>query len=274
MGFLLNFKMLNEGEAMGYTVKSIREICAKEIETPEAFYKIAPVNYVGKTDDISNQRHYTEVIAEFLSEEKNYKKLASMKEYNRKEKKKTYNMNHNGEYPNRKEKSEMEFHSSEKIIAIDLFNQCREEGALDYIGKILDYQTPLKAKRSDPFGEIDLLSVNDKTRKVHILELKKNKKGTGETPETMLRCILEAYTYYKLVKKDLLLKDFGLFEYDVNDIVISPLVFMGDKQFEEWEELCKGKRPQLKKLIDMLDVEMIPYFLDSIGNNKYRVLMF
>ncbi|XME04062.1 hypothetical protein QYZ88_007755 [Lachnospiraceae bacterium C1.1] len=257
---------------MGYTVKKIREICAEEINKPEKFYNIDPVNYRGMTVDKDKKRYYTEVIAEFLSEEKNLKRIKGIEEHNRKETKESYNMNHSGEYPDKKGRTDKEFHSNEKIIAIDLFNQCKEEGPFDFIGRIVDYQTPLKAKQKDSFGEIDLLSVNDEKRKVYILELKKNKKDTNDSPETMLKCILEAYTYYKLVKKEDLLRDFELYDYDVNDIVISPLVFREDKQYEEWNELCKGKRPQLRKLIDLLDVEVIPFFLDSLGDNKYRVL--
>ena len=80
----------------------------------------------------------------------------------------------------------------EEILAKLLYRQ----GDVAGLGSILDYQTPLKNKKSDSFGKIDLLSYNDMDNLISIVELKYR---PSVSDETLLRCILEAYTYYKLL---------------------------------------------------------------------------
>jgi hypothetical protein len=260
---------------MGYTENEIMELCEKAIKDPKSFYNFKKgssylLNYRSKTTDTNI--YCTEVIAKFLLRKENICKIKAIEEYDRTSKKESYKRDdHKGQYPDKKNVSDVTFHNREKIIAIDLFNQSKEE-SFDYIGKILDYQTPLKAERKDNFGEIDLLAVNDEEKKVYFLELKKNKKNIKGSPETLLRCILEAYTYYKLVKKDRLLEDFGLSKYNVEDIVISPLVFKEDKQHDEWLEIKNNKsRKYLAKLIKELDVKVEPFFLEPNGKYKYKI---
>lgn len=79
----------------------------------------------------------------------------------------------------------------EEILAKLLFYQ-REVKDLGYI---FDYQTPLKKVRSNSYGKIDLLGYNSKDKCYSIIELKYRPSGSEET---LLRCVLEAYTYYKL----------------------------------------------------------------------------
>lgn len=83
----------------------------------------------------------------------------------------------------------------EEILAKLLYRQ----GDVVGLGKILDYQTPLKEKKSDSYGKIDLLSYNTKDNLISIVELKYR---PSVSDETLLRCILEAYTYYKLLVLD------------------------------------------------------------------------
>ena len=73
------------------------------------------------------------------------------------------------------------------------------QGDVVGLGKILDYQTPLKEKKSDSYGKIDLLSYNKKDNLISVVELKYRPSVSNET---LLRCILEAYTYYKLLMLD------------------------------------------------------------------------
>jgi hypothetical protein len=72
-------------------------------------------------------------------------------------------------------------------------------------GKVWDYQTPLKDKQDDKAGKIDLFSYNEADKFAYILELKKL-----SSVETLLRCVLEAYTYWAVVDRGKLLGDFGL----------------------------------------------------------------
>lgn len=83
----------------------------------------------------------------------------------------------------------------EEILAKLLYRQ----GDVDGLGKILDYQTPLKRNKSDSYGKIDLLSYNKKDNLISIVELKYR---PSVSDETLLRCILEAYTYYKVFALD------------------------------------------------------------------------
>ena len=80
----------------------------------------------------------------------------------------------------------------EEILAKLLFYQREVTG----LGYIFDYQTPLKATQNDSYGKIDLLGYNTDDKCYSVIELKYRPSGSEET---LLRCVLEAYTYYKLL---------------------------------------------------------------------------
>ena len=80
----------------------------------------------------------------------------------------------------------------EEILAKLLFYQRKVDG----LGYIFDYQTPLKETQNDSYGKIDLLGYNTDDECYSVIELKYRPSGSEET---LLRCILEAYTYYKLL---------------------------------------------------------------------------
>ena len=80
----------------------------------------------------------------------------------------------------------------EEILAKLLFYQRKVDG----LGYIFDYQTPLKEARNDSYGKIDLLGYNTDDECYSVIELKYRPSGSEET---LLRCVLEAYTYYKLL---------------------------------------------------------------------------
>ena len=74
--------------------------------------------------------------------------------------------NHDG-----KIKDENSNHEEEKI-AMELFDYSQNKGAtFDIIGKIIDYQTPLKNVQKDDVGKIDLLAYNEKEKTLRILEV-------------------------------------------------------------------------------------------------------
>jgi len=133
----------------------------------------------------------------------------------------------------------------EDRIAKQMFNQ----KGLPLLGVVLDYQTPLKNKRSDPAGKIDLLAYDGFF--LRILELKE-----PESPETMLRCVLEGYTYYRRVDVEKLLRDFGL--PPDTKVRVSPLVFHNKIQHREMMQ----DRPHLKALMRKLDIE--PFYVHKV----------
>ena len=212
----------------------------EEIQDMGNFYKRKVVNYRGTTSD--SKEYYTEVVAEWIL--KNIYLFDYIKPITRE---KSYKVNtHDGK--NKDKDSNRE----EEKIAMKLFDSSQNQGKVfEIIGKIIDYQTPLKDIQTDKAGKIDLLAYNEKEnpKTLRILELKKL-----DSKETMLRCVLEAYTYLKIVDKAKLLKDFGLPEDTI--IKACPFVFYGKEQYREMQAI-KDDRKNLGKLIEKLGIEVI-----------------
>ena len=218
----------------------------EEIQDMVNFYKRKVVNYRGKTSD--SKDYYTEVVAEWIL--KNIYLFDYIKPITRE---KSYKVDsHDGKIKNEKSGRE------EEIIAMKLFDFSQNQGKVfDIIGKIIDYQTPLKNVQTDDVGKIDLLAYNESKKTLRILELKK-----PDSKETMLRCVLEAYTYLKILDKTKLLKDFELPEDTV--IKACPFVFYGKEQYREMQQ----DREHLKDLIEKLGIEVI--YLEE-KNGEYSI---
>ena len=218
----------------------------EEIQDMVNFYKRKVVNYRGKTSD--SKDYYTEVVAEWIL--KNIYLFDYIKPITRE---KSYKVDsHDGIIKNEVSKRE------EEKIAMKLFDLSQNQRKVfDVIGKIIDYQTPLKDIQTDKAGKIDLLAYNKKEKILRILELKR-----PGSKETMLRCVLEAYTYSKVVDKAKLLKDFGLAEDTV--IKACPFVFYGKEQYREMQQ----DREHLKDLIEKLGIEVI--YLEE-KNEEYSI---
>ena len=218
----------------------------EEIQDMVNFYKRKVVNYRGKTSD--SKDYYTEVVAEWIL--KNIYLFDYIKPITRE---KSYKVDsHDGKIKNEKSGRE------EEIIAMKLFDFSQNQGKVfDIIGKIIDYQTPLKNVQTDDVGKIDLLAYNESKKTLRILELKR-----PDSKETMLRCVLEAYTYLKIVDKTKLLKDFGLPEDTVNKAW--PFVIYGKEQYREMQQ----DREHLKDLIEKLGIEVI--YLEE-KNGEYSI---
>ncbi|MFW6196618.1 MAG: hypothetical protein ACOC5D_04695 [Thermoplasmatota archaeon] len=118
-------------------------------------------------------------------------------------------------------------------------------------GKIFDYETPLKEKEASGIGEIDLLS--KRNEEVGIIELKIGKLQKGET---LLRALMEAYTFTKLVnnRKEKFIEDFGL----KNEISFRPIVLTLTDSFcaENMHMLVNGNAPNLKDLIIKMNAHL------------------
>lgn len=228
-----------------YSKKEILE----EIQDMGNFYKRKVVNYRGTTSD--SKEYYTEVVAEWIL--KNIYLFDYIKPITRE---KSYKAdNHDGKIKNEDSGRE------EEMIAMKLFDSSQNQGKVfDIIGKIIDYQTPLKDIQTDKAGKIDLLAYNEKEnpKTLRILELKR-----PNSDETMLRCVLEAYTYLKVVDKDKLLKDFGLPKN--TKIKACAFVFYGGEQHQEMQK----NKENLGELIKKLDIEII-YLKEE--NGEYSVV--
>ena len=144
------------------------------------FYKAPIVNYKGYINGSKNL--YSEIIAKTLVSEdlvKEWDKLKPVRPNH-------FDTDHT---PTQNELSIT--NRKEEILAKLLFYQ----GEVKDLGYIFDYQTPLKKARSDSYGKIDLLGYNTDDKYYSVIELKYRPSGSDET---LLRCVLEAYTYYKL----------------------------------------------------------------------------
>lgn len=152
------------------------------------FYKVPIINYKGHVTDKSkvDNTRYSEVIADTLVSKGYIKTWLELE---------PLRPNHFDTGHNHSESVDInKLQSSnrkEEILAKLLFYQ-RDVKDLGYI---FDYQTPLKAVKSDSYGKVDLLGYNSKDKCYSIIELKYRPSGSEET---LLRCVLEAYTYYKL----------------------------------------------------------------------------
>lgn len=145
------------------------------------------VNYRGITSDTKEK--YTEVIASHLLEQ-----LERLKQIDPVERTDSYKVSRKGTTP--READGRKWEQEEQRIAMKLYRN----KVLQPFSEILHYQTPLGDGRG---AAIDLLARD--TDSVYILELKGPK-----SKETLLRCVLEIYTYYLMLDHEKLLRDFKI----------------------------------------------------------------
>lgn len=220
---------LIEQMANGYTRREILQWCNEASVNIDTFYRRPFVNYKGKTSD--TDEIYTEVVAGWCLE--NIDKFNAISMIRREA---SYNMNHDG--MNGAENSTRH----EEHVAMELFRQSRDIGALEHIGRIIDYQTPLKNKRGDSVGKIDLLAYDGEA--LRMLELKDE-----DSEETMLRCVLEGHTYLKTIDQKKLIADFnGKLGSEPKAVKACPLVFEGGYQQRSMDQ----DMPHLDELIEKM----------------------
>lgn len=207
------------------------ELAAQDMSS---FYKQPFANFRGTTS--VTREPYTEVVAKWLLEHasllEDIPKITRTGSYRV--------LTHNGVVHNQTNRAE-------EIMAKNMFTQ----GLLPGLGKVLDYQTPLKDKQDNKAGKIDLLVYDDEKKLLRFLELKK-----PDSMETMLRCVLEIYTYYRTIDIPKLLRDFSL----PADTVVQacPCVFADGYQHRE----MRANRPWLKQLMALLGIT--PVYLRAV----------
>jgi len=130
------------------------------------------------------------------------------------------------------------------------------------IGKVLDYQVPLKGRQADEMGKIDLISYDKRLNRLYLLELKRK-----STNETLLRCLLEAFAYSQSVNKLILAKEYGI-PADCK-VVLCPLYFAGSRLETDRADMRSGKLPAfsnlIAKIISEMDVDVA--FAKIVGDN-------
>ncbi|HHT71060.1 MAG: hypothetical protein WAO22_09105 [bacterium] len=188
------------------------------------------VNYRGITSDTKEK--YTEVIAAYLLEH-----LGELKYINLEGRTGSYSVFRDGTTPLAADGRKWE--QEEQRIAMRLFNK----KGLPPFSEVFHYQTPLKDGRGIA---IDLLARDEKY--VYILELKR-----PSSKETLLRCILEIYTYYRMVNYGKLLADF---EIENNPTLRKGvLVFKNSRAHKDFSD------PNVRRLMQELEVDF--FMLDK-----------
>ena len=229
-----------------YTRNEMEDKCKEALKNPNTFYAQGFVNYQGICPDAGVP--YTEVVAKFLCNNLT-QYVAGIKKISRKSS--YYTPTHDGQH-------DPTSNREEELIAMKMFNASTAGTVYTGIGKILDYQTPLKSRQTDKAGKIDLLSFDGNT--LRLLELKK-----PTSKETMLRCVLEGFTYLKTVDEQKLISNFnekdGVNIPDDTPVKASPLVFVNSRPHKDF----LGDSPHLKLLMDLLDSQ--PFFIEKKGQD-------
>ena len=207
-----------------YTKKQIISMCQEHIKNPDFFYQNNFVNYRGRCKDCNE--FYTEVIAEYI--------LQNLEEFNIK----TITRSSSYKIATHEGKINENSNRIEEKMAISMYQQTYEE-----YGTVLDYQIPLKNSRYDiGVGKIDLISLKDDT--LYLLELKRS-----DSKETLLRCVLEIYTYISRVDHAKLLVDYNLDEN--TKILAAPLICENGFQHNEFLE---NKQSKVIELMNKLNI--------------------
>lgn len=173
-----------------YTDNDIRQKCEEAKSKGMArFYKSAVVNY--KT------LAYSDIVAEFLLEKKNH----------------NLNLLKNIEKITREESYKREDHKGiqmgdettirgEEWMVKAMFGKC-----YPLIGEVIDYQTPIKnTSQNKDVGRIDLLTYSREEKTLYLVEAK----ASYNDRESILRGVLEIYTYSKQIDLEKLKDDFTI----------------------------------------------------------------
>lgn len=152
---------------------------------------------------------------------------------------KNYNVEHDGIIRNDSNRHEEKF-------AIGVLNK-----NLPFLGKIINYQVPLKAQQSDKAGKIDLISYRENPQNdALIIELK-----FKDNKETLLRAALEISTYYHMLSHDNFLSSYEEFNgLKPRDIRKALLLGEGTQSYDDAKHLENFSN--VKKLMQELELEI------------------
>jgi len=173
--------------AKAYTIKNTTE----RLENADAstLYKAGCLNWKGNTKEGSA---YSEVIAEYLLKLRVKELLSQIPSIKRED----YNVEHEGIIRSVSNRHEEKF-------AIGVLNK-----SLPFLGRIINYQVPLKSRQSDKTGKIDLIAYRENQKNAAlIIELK-----FMENKETLLRAALEISTYYRMLSHEYFLASYEKFK--------------------------------------------------------------
>lgn len=213
---------------MGYTQKDTINQLHESLKKADQLYNSDCINWTGKTLG-ANKEYYSEVIAAELLQQHRMDLLKGIEAIGR------------SDYFVRSH--ELNMKRREELFAKSLFLF-----ELEVLGKVIDYQIPLKNKRSDKAGKIDLVTIKNDI--AYIVELK-----YAGNKETLLRAVLEIVTYYQLLNKNKFMEFLECKGLRCKRIKKAVLLSEDSNAHKEIQDLAN--RPKLNELIKNLDVEII-----------------
>lgn len=180
-----------------YSKADFLDLLREAVDDIDSFYAQNFLNYRGIASD--TKERYENIAAEFVLE--NLAAFENIRVINRLSSYKTDG--HEQLIPDGNKINEITkgaVRRQEEWLAKSMYGKNYEN-----LGKIIDFQVPIKNTRNNLAGKIDLISFSESNGILYLLEFKK-----PDSKETLLRCISEAYTYYKQVNCSKLLRDFEL----------------------------------------------------------------
>ncbi len=203
--------------------------------------------YVKRTGTTKEGEFYSEVASQKLLSE-NIKKLLNEKV--QKIPRSNYKLKHT-------RKINKNSNRDEEILAIKLTGKNLQD-----LGHVLEYQIPLKSKRSDKgVGKVDLVSINSKSNKAFLIELK-----AKDNSEGLLKAVLEIATYERQLNMDTFRTHMNI----PRESTITKVVLLesGSQGYDEASDL--GRRLKLHNLIKHLGIEIF-LLEDRVGFKLTRV---
>ena len=223
---------------ISYTQEEIQNKLRQDITHVKTLYKHPAVSYTGETSGVP----YCEIAAKFISENANLDNIGMISRHT------GYNEGtRTGKFQETPDNT-----NDEEIVAMYMVGKTYLT-----IGKVIDYQVPLKdpkGNRQDTperkennrgVGKIDLISYNQETKFAYLLELKKE----DNTDDTLLRALLEIYTYWKQLDHTIFRNTYNMPK--TAPIIPAILIFKDSLQYKQCD---RKKYPETNKLIDRLGV--------------------
>lgn len=231
---------------MRYSRKQMQELTRESLKTIETLYKQKFINYKSKTNDTNVL--CTEIIAnEILNEVINSKLKIDTFSRNSKSYLTKSHQNRPVEIKNTNREEEK---CAKRLFNIKTLN----------IGEVIDFQIPLKDKQEDKLGKIDLMTFNENTLTIYLIELK-----YGKNNETLLRAILEVHTYCEIIDEEKLKNDYNF--NGIKKVMPAVMVIGVDcNSYIELEDI--NNRPELLKLAKRLHIT----FFKSVDGKKFETI--
>lgn len=212
---------------------SCLETIKEEGKGISSLYQKNFVNWSGTSMDKNNPEYYSEIISEWLLKNIDILVGNNIRQVSRE--------NYKVFHPELDENAPKTNREEERIA-----KELHKEKFYKELGEIFDYQVPLKKTQKDTgVGKIDLVAFNKGENNVYLLELKRR-----DNTETLLRCVLEIYTYWKQLNEVNFKKSFDFLPEDAK-VIPAILIFKDSEQYKQY----KSDHPNTRKLMKELGIQ-------------------